>query len=97
MVLPRDSTKTWPLELTETPETSPRYMLGGSFRGLGTESKAMTGTFCCASAEGANRNNNPTSQCFMLSPPCVFCFLSLQEVLVYAPADVHLCAACPVS
>ena len=30
------NTKTWPFELTATPETSPKYMLGGSFRGSGT-------------------------------------------------------------
>ena len=55
MVLPRDSTKTWPLELTATPDTSPKYMLCGSRSGLGTESKAMVGTACCASAGEAGQ------------------------------------------
>src|SRR6478609_5248612 len=79
LVLPRDNTKIWPLELSETPDTSPKYMLGGSRSGLGTESKAIDGTACWAKAGGASNSNNPASQCRMLSSPNV---LSLQWMLV---------------
>ena len=74
MVLPRDNTKTWPLELTETPDTSPKYMLGGSFSGLGTESKVMLGTACCANADGAINSISPISQCLMVILPGFVCF-----------------------
>src|SRR5450631_1503207 len=57
----------WPLELTETPETSPRYILAGKRSGLGTESKAMEGTACCARAGGPINSINPISQCFIYS------------------------------
>ena len=33
-MLPRENAKIWPLEFTATPETSPRYRLGGSLSGL---------------------------------------------------------------
>src|ERR1700761_3041070 len=55
-----------PLELTATPDTSPRYMLVGIFNRLGTESKAITGTFCCASAGEAASSDNPINQCFIV-------------------------------
>jgi hypothetical protein len=58
-----------PLELSETPDTSPKYMLGGSRSGLGTESKAIEGTACCAKADGPTNSNSPIHQCFMLSSP----------------------------
>jgi len=72
VVLPRDSTKMWPLELTDTPDTSPRYMLAGSRSGLGTDSKAMLGTACCADAAEPLNNSNPISQCFMVASQDAF-------------------------
>src|ERR1700730_774677 len=50
-----------PLELTATPEASPRYMSGGSFRKFGTESNGISGGCCCANADGLNSMNAPTS------------------------------------
>src|SRR5579871_5808497 len=64
LVLPRDSANTCPLELTETPDTSPKYIFGGSFSGLGVDSKLMTGT-CCANAGAPNKNGKTNSQRFM--------------------------------
>src|SRR5665213_370809 len=81
LVLPRDSTNTWPLELTETPDASPKYMLAGSFKGLGTESNGIVGTACCAKAccvkaGDPASNRSPTSQCFILfSPEPCFAFV----------------------
>lgn len=49
------------------PETSPKYTSRGSFSGLGTESKGMTGTFSCASAGPAMRRANPTRRPRMFS------------------------------
>src|SRR5580692_11844973 len=43
----------WPLEFTATPGTSPKFMPGGSFGKSGTESKAISGTLCCAKAGAA--------------------------------------------
>src|ERR1700722_10670342 len=74
----------WLLELSATPETSPRYMLVGSRSGLGTESKAMTGTACCASAGDPVNNISPISQCRMISSPKVFVVLKcFVRMLVY--------------
>src|SRR3954451_13304639 len=73
LVLPRDNTKIWLLEFRETPDTSPKYMLDGSRSGSGTESKAIDGTACCASAGGGSNSNNPTSQCRMTASPDLLC------------------------
>src|SRR5205807_2637958 len=59
--------KIWPLELTETPETSPKYMLCGRRSGLGAESKGMLGTDCCAKVGDAINSNNAVSQRFIIS------------------------------
>src|ERR1700760_4952363 len=63
-----------PLELTATPDTSPKYMLCGRCTGLGTESNAMVGTDCCASAGGAASSNNPSRARFIkiLLEGCLF-------------------------
>jgi hypothetical protein len=50
-------------------------MLCGSRSGLGTESKAMLGTVCCASAGDAASSNRPISARFMKSSQDVFGFL----------------------
>jgi hypothetical protein len=42
---------------------------------LGTESKAIEGTACCAKADGAINNDSPISQCFMLFSPKAFLLL----------------------
>src|SRR5258708_7892700 len=65
----------WPLELSETPDTSPKYILAGSRSGLGTESKAIEGTACCARAGGPINNNSPIHQCFMIPPIARFKFV----------------------
>jgi len=50
--LERVKTKTWPFELTATPDTSPKLAPAGSLKKSGTESKASSGTLCCARATG---------------------------------------------
>src|ERR1700694_4905896 len=93
-MLPRDNTKMWPLELSETPDTSPKYMLDGSRSGLGTESNAIEGTACCAKADGPINSNSPIHQCFMLSPQSARLLLSLEWMLVYRcsrrPSPAHV-------
>src|SRR5579863_1576830 len=42
--------KIWPFEFSATPDTSPRYKSGGSFRRFETESKGISGTASCANA-----------------------------------------------
>src|SRR5216684_5723759 len=58
-------------------------MLAGSRSGLGTESKAIEGTACCARADGPINSNSPIHQCFMLSPQSARLLLCLQAMLVY--------------
>src|SRR5712671_5818535 len=65
-----------PLELTATPEASPRCISGGSFRKFGTESKGISGAACCANADGLNSTNKPTSHVFMRTS-LVFCHCCL--------------------
>src|SRR5579863_6938393 len=62
----------WPLELSATPEASPRFMSGGSLSRLGTESNGISGGCCCANADGLNSMRAPTSHIFMGSS-LVFC------------------------
>src|SRR5580692_10456483 len=62
----------WPLELSATPEASPRFMSGGSLSRLGTESNGISGGCCCANADGLNSMSAPTSHFFMGSS-LVFC------------------------
>src|SRR5271169_1005582 len=66
----------WPLELTATPEASPRFMSGGSFSRFGTESKGISGGCCCANADGLSSMSAPTSQVFMRTS-LVFCLQRL--------------------
>src|ERR1700739_4143141 len=40
------------------PLASPRYMFSGSLRGLGTESKAITGGVCCCAKTGEQSSSN---------------------------------------
>ena len=42
LVLPRESAKTWPCELTATPVSSPKCMSAGSLSGSGGESKGAS-------------------------------------------------------
>src|ERR1700722_8854707 len=55
----------WPLEFTATPGTSPKFMPGGSFGKSGTESKAISGTLCCAKAGAAMKANNASRYLFI--------------------------------
>src|SRR5262245_58424873 len=74
----------WPLELTATPATAPRWMSAGSLKKSGTDLKGMLGAVCegigttspaggvCASAAGPTSSNRPAMNRFMQSlPPCV--------------------------
>src|SRR5229473_8202658 len=65
LVPPREKTKMCPLELTATPDTSPRYRSCGSFNTSWTESNGIVGTGCCAYTDKVNSANDPTSQRFM--------------------------------
>src|SRR5436190_16813898 len=65
-----------PLELTETPDASPKYRFGGSCNGLGTDSNAILGTGCCANADGAISNRTPASQCRIVILPSVIFLLA---------------------
>src|SRR5580704_2253780 len=51
----------WPLEFTATPDTSPRYILLGSFSKSETESKAICGMVCAVAdtAKAATIANAP--------------------------------------
>jgi hypothetical protein len=77
------------LELTDTPDASPKYMFAGSFNGLGTESKAIVGTGCCANAGGAINSISPVSQFRM----------SFSRALPFSRMLVDGCfdCTCPVS
>src|ERR1700748_3889658 len=88
VVLPRDSAKTCPLELTATPETSPKYMLVGSFSGLGTDSKLIVGTACCANACDPTNNGKTKSQRLMNASR----MFSLARTLINSARSVHLIA-----
>ncbi len=57
--------KMWPLEFNATPDTSPRYRSGGSFRRFGTESKGISGTASCANAARTSLRNNATRKYFI--------------------------------
>src|ERR1700682_3551035 len=53
----------WPLELTATPATSPKYKSAGSFRNPGMERKGISGTRgCCARSELAVARNKSRAQ-----------------------------------
>src|SRR5579872_5291961 len=54
-----------PLELTATPDTSPRYIPAGSFSALGAESNGISGAWAKA-ASGANIKNARTSANFFI-------------------------------
>ena len=82
------NTKMWPFELTATPDASPKYMSGGSFSGLGTESKVMLGTACCAKADGAINSISPVSQCLISSSRDLLLLL-LARMLVDALRPLH--------
>src|SRR5258707_15647400 len=47
-LLERVKIATSPFELTATPDTSPTFMSGGSFRKLTLPSNGISGTGCCA-------------------------------------------------
>src|SRR5262245_41864156 len=55
VVLPRLKTKTWPCELTATPDASPRYRSAGSFRNSASAVYGISGAGCCAKAVAAAR------------------------------------------
>src|SRR5436189_3594019 len=65
VLLPREKTKTLPLELTATPAPSPKYMSGGSLSGLGTDSNGIVGGIagCCApiGIDNAAKNTAPAN------------------------------------
>ncbi len=71
-VLPREKTKMWPLELTATPETSPRYTSLGSLIASGTESKAICGTAWpnAGAPASATASTRPIEPILMMSPRC---------------------------
>src|SRR5215471_12121861 len=55
-----------PLELTATPEASPRCISGGSLMKFGTESKLSSGADVdCAKADGLISTKSPASNRFM--------------------------------
>src|SRR5215831_12492912 len=64
VVLPRDSTKMWPLAFTATPVASPRYVSFGICSGS-DPSKGITGT-SCANAGEASASDRATSSFFMV-------------------------------
>src|SRR5215470_511646 len=78
-----------PLELSATPDASPRYMLCGRRTGLGTESKAMVGTGCCASAGGAASSRRPSSARFIKFLPKGLLLLLAARMLVMGGVGVH--------
>src|SRR5260370_16933078 len=57
-------------------------MFGGSFSGLGTESKAIVGTAYCANADGAINSISPASQCLISSSPDICCSCRCPRMLV---------------
>src|ERR1700730_9354177 len=82
-----------PLELTATPETSPRYKFSGSFSRLGTESNGISGAASWAnSASGAAMNITKTSRkrfivtssCLSLADPVFFVTAVLSEDSVFS-------------
>src|SRR5260370_17678751 len=54
----------WPLELTATPATSPRWTSGGSFRKSGTEWKRTSGG-CWANRGAAAKKSRTKTKRFM--------------------------------
>src|SRR6266446_3804543 len=55
----------WPLEFTATPGTSPKFMPCGSFGKSGTESKAISGAVCWASAGPASSAKHAIMNAFI--------------------------------
>src|SRR5215469_13795950 len=55
----------WPLEFTATPGTSPKFMPSGSFGKSGTESKAISGAVCWASAGPASNAKHAIMNAFI--------------------------------
>ncbi len=53
----------WPFEFTATPGTSPKFIPGGSLKKSGTESKGISGTFCCAKEAGAIKAKSMSNAC----------------------------------
>src|ERR1700734_52559 len=71
----RVNTKTWPLEFTATPGTSPKFIPSGSFGKSTTESKGICGTLCwarlCWVRHGVAISSRPAViSAFMETPPC---------------------------
>src|SRR5579871_1741711 len=83
LVFPRESANTCPFELTATPDTSPKYMLVGSFSGLDTDSKLIVGTACCARACDPINSGKTNSQRFMNSSQELFSRFSLRRRLFH--------------
>jgi len=65
VVFPREKTKTFPLEFTATPATSPKLRSAGSLKKSGTESKGISGTDCAKAAEIESRRRKIAAQYLM--------------------------------
>src|SRR5262245_25367166 len=57
----------WPLELTATPDTSPKFIPAGSLKKSATESNGISGTVCCASDGVATSMTSNINRAFMVT------------------------------
>src|SRR5262245_45486754 len=57
----------WPLELTATPDTSPKFIPAGSLKKSATESNGISGTVCCASDDVATSMTSNINRAFMVT------------------------------